>query len=191
LIFRTAAAPPADLAYACLRGRNWPWRQVSNLPIPTGKLETCRHGEARPSRPDKIPVRRFSDMATTSLSFVGDPGQRPAGAEEVIGLLEPFAEAPAVERPCDWDGMRKAALVLEVLRGRVTVAEVCERHRIAAAVLEGWQRRFLEAGERALDPKAPRDASAQLGELHAKIGAQAMEIETLRKRLAGLTAPGR
>jgi serine/threonine-protein kinase len=117
-----------------------------------------------------------------------DPRHRPASAEETIGLLAPFAVAPTELKPADWDGKPKAAVVLEVLRGQGTAAAVCARHGMSAGLLEAWQRRFLEGAERALDPKSASEQSAaeQLGELHAKIGAQAMEIEALKKRLAGL-----
>jgi serine/threonine-protein kinase len=121
------------------------------------------------------------------------PEERPASAEEVIALLQPFADVPKVEKPADWDGKRKAAVVLEVLRGRSTPAAACARHGLTAAELQAWQRRFLEAAERALDPKAAAEANAdeQLRELHSKIGAQAMELEALKKRLGGLNGKSR
>ena len=122
-----------------------------------------------------------------------DPDARPGSAEEVIALLEPFAAMPKVETPADWDGQRKAAVVLEVLRGQGTPADVCARYGLTAAELEAWQRRFLEAAAQGLDPKAAPDANAaeQLRELHAKIGAQAMELETLKKRLGTLNGKAR
>jgi serine/threonine protein kinase len=137
--------------------------------------------EARPEVPEAL-------AEVVDRLRARDPEERPANAEEVIALLQPFAEAPAADKPCDWDGKRKAAAVLEVLRGKRTAAAVCTRYGLAAAVLAGWRRRFLEAGERALDPKAAPEADVtdRLRELHAKIGVQAMEIEALRKRLAGL-----
>jgi serine/threonine-protein kinase len=116
-----------------------------------------------------------------------DPRERPTCTEDAIALLEPFAAAPTPVKPSEWDGKRKAALVLEVLRGQSKAEVVCSRHGLSAAELEAWQRRFLEAGERALDPNAAPDRAAeQLRELHAKIGAQAMEFEALKKRLSGL-----
>ncbi len=140
------------------------------------------------------PLRQARPDAPPALAEVADrlrardPLHRPASAEEVIALLEPFAVAPAEPKPAEWDGKRKAAVVLEVLRGQCTAAAVCARHGMSAGLLEAWQRRFVEGAERALDPKAVSDAAAadQLRELHAKIGAQAMEIESLKKLLARL-----
>ena len=114
-----------------------------------------------------------------------DPAARPATADEVITLLEPYLLSPS-DDPAGWDGRRKAALVLDVLQGKATAAEVCMRHCVGPAEFEGWHQRFLEGAEQALDPNAPQGANqARLRDLHAKIGAQAMELEALRKRMNG------
>jgi hypothetical protein len=60
---------------------------------------------------------------------------------------------------------------------------------VQIADFERWRQHFLEAGEQALDPEAAGQAtnSEVLRDLHAQIGAQAMEIQTLKKRLAGFS----
>ena len=77
-----------------------------------------------------------------------NPADRPGTAEEVIDLLEPFA----LDRddPMGWDGPRKAGLVLDVLRGKTTPAEVQQRWGLAPAELQRWQECFLAGAERAL-----------------------------------------
>jgi serine/threonine protein kinase len=114
-----------------------------------------------------------------------DPAERPASAEAVIALLEPFASQDAVDEPSHWSGRRRAALVMEVLQGRMTPAEVSHRHGLTAEEMERWQRRFLEGAEEALDPTLRQDGPAPevVRNLYAKIGAQAMEIEDLKKQL--------
>jgi serine/threonine protein kinase len=102
------------------------------------------------------------------------PEDRPTDAEEVIALLEPFAREPAVDDPEQWPAERKAAQVLEVLSGKAQPTPAAER----------WLRTFVDAGTRALDPDAA-DAAEQVKELHATIGAQAMEIERLKRKLKG------
>src|SRR5262249_31292986 len=114
-----------------------------------------------------------------------DPALRPATAEEAIALLEPFAASGARE-PKPWDAKSKAALVLEVLQGKTTAAEACAREGLAVEEVERWRQRFLEGAERALDPSA----DPTLQELHADIGAQAMEIKALKQQLVGITGRG-
>jgi serine/threonine protein kinase len=113
-----------------------------------------------------------------------DSAARPATADEVIALLEPFLHYRPDE-PEAWDGPLKASLVLDVLRGQTTAAAVCAQNRIAADEFERWRKRFVEAGARAFDPHGVNGeaVNGMLRDLHAKIGAQAMEIEALKARL--------
>jgi serine/threonine protein kinase len=114
-----------------------------------------------------------------------DPAERPASAEEAIVLLEPFAQKDAADDPSRWNGPHRAALLMEVIQGRLTPEEISERHGLAAEELEGWRQRFLEGAEQALDPtRRPNGPAPELlRDLHAKIGAQAMEIEQLKQQV--------
>src|SRR5262249_8844085 len=81
-----------------------------------------------------------------------DPKARPANAEEVISLLEPFARVLSPgEDGAHWDGRRRASLVLDVLRERISVAEACASGGISEAEFDRWQQRFFEGAARALD----------------------------------------
>jgi transposase-like protein len=46
-----------------------------------------------------------------------------------------------------WTGKRKAALVLEILQGKVTVAEASRRYDITPSQIESW----LEDGQRGME----------------------------------------
>jgi serine/threonine protein kinase len=109
-----------------------------------------------------------------------DPAARPASTDEAIALLEPFVHAAGPAAAVRWDGRRRASLVLDVLQGRLTAAEACSRNDLPAAEFERWRQRFLEGAEQALDPDA---SPATIRDLHAQIGAQAVEIESLKRRL--------
>jgi serine/threonine-protein kinase len=115
-----------------------------------------------------------------------DPAGRPASADEAIALLEPYAHKPSQPAPATWDGKRKAAAVLEVLQGRSLAADICVQFGLTLAEFEGWRRRFLEAAEQALEPDSVRQAinPETIRDLHAQIGAQAMEIQMLKRQLA-------
>ncbi len=115
-----------------------------------------------------------------------DPHDRPASADEVIALLQPYAASTtAASNPQDWDGRRKAALILEVLEHKTSLTEAAAAYGIAVEELERWRHRFLEGAARSLDPGTPEAIpdAATINALYAKIGAQAMEIELLKKRV--------
>jgi serine/threonine-protein kinase len=97
--------------------------------------------EARPDAPPAL-------AAIVDRMRARNAADRPATAEEVIELLEPFALAK--DDPQGWEGARKAALVLDVLSGKTTPAEVQQRWGLAPAELQRWQECFLAGAERAL-----------------------------------------
>jgi serine/threonine protein kinase len=114
-----------------------------------------------------------------------DPGARPATADETIALLEPFVRKTKDTDPTHWDPKRKAALVLEVLQGRTLATDACSRYGLAVSEFERWRQRFLEGAEQALEPGGDKQtvSSEMLRDLHAQIGAQAMEIQMLKRQL--------
>jgi serine/threonine protein kinase len=80
-----------------------------------------------------------------------EPAKRPARAEEAIALLAPFAGAAPDDRPGQWEGRHKAALVLEVLQGRTTAEEACQRYNLRPEEFKQWRQCFLEGATRALE----------------------------------------
>jgi transposase-like protein len=83
-----------------------------------------------------------------------------------------------------WTAGRKSAVVLDLIKGRTTPAEVARQHGLTVAEVETWLERFMEGGREFLRA-APRDAEARFEaerkELHAKIGEQALHIDLLKK----------
>jgi len=72
----------------------------------------------------------------------------------------------------------KIRIVLEGLRGEITIAELCRREGIAANVYYRWSKTFLEAGKNGLTKDTLRDAgSDEVKRLKA-------ENEDLKKALA-------
>lgn len=53
-------------------------------------------------------------------------------------------------RPRQWSSEEKTALVLTLLRGETTAAELCRRHGMSETSLYSWRERFLAAGQEAL-----------------------------------------
>jgi serine/threonine protein kinase len=110
--------------------------------------------------------------------------ERPACAADVITALEPYLGNTDREVVEPLTPKRLAEIVLELLQGKKKLEEVCAQHRLTPEVLASYQQRFVEGGEQALGlPRTNVAATEEIRELHAKIGAQQMEIESLRKQL--------
>jgi transposase len=55
----------------------------------------------------------------------------------------------------------KIRIVLEGLRGKQSISEVCRRERIAASIYYKWSKTFLEAGKNSLTRDTLRDATGE------------------------------
>jgi transposase-like protein len=93
-----------------------------------------------------------------------------------------------------WTAKRKAAVVMDLIKGLTTAAEVARKHGLTVAEVEGW----VEAGLQGLEDRLrsnPRDSQAEWEaerkELYAKIGELTLEKEILKKthRILGKDLP--
>ena len=93
-----------------------------------------------------------------------------------------------------WTAKRKAAVVLDLVRGKITPADAARQHGLTVAEIEQWKEDFLAQGPEALRSH-PRDREAQWEvekqRLHAKIGELALEVDVLKKvhRILGKDLP--
>ena len=53
----------------------------------------------------------------------------------------------------------KIRIVLEGLRGEISISELCRRESIAASIYYKWSKNFLEAGKNGLTRSTVRDAT--------------------------------
>ena len=85
-----------------------------------------------------------------------------------------------------WTAKRRAALVLEILKGNTTTAEAARTHGLTAAEVERWKERFLAGAENALRSR-PRDEEEQKDELirrlERKVGRMALELDILQEAM--------
>ena len=82
-----------------------------------------------------------------------------------------------------WTPTRKAALVLELLRGR-DAWELARRYELSQAQLFAWRDRFLQAGQAALrtrQGRAEQERDRQVRELERRVGQLTLENEILKK----------
>lgn len=87
----------------------------------------------------------------------------------------------------------KIRVVLDGLRGEVTISELCRREGIAESLYYSWSKEFLEAGKRRLAGDTARSATTsevkdlkrQAVELKEVVAEQALELRLLKKSMTG------
>lgn len=92
--------------------------------------------------------------------------------------------SPVLENFERWTAGRKAAVVLDLIKGKSTAPDIARQHGLTVAEVEAWLDRFMEGGKEFLRA-VPRDTEskfeAEKKDLHAKIGEQALQIDLLKK----------
>lgn len=82
-----------------------------------------------------------------------------------------------------WTARRKAAVVLDIVKGKTTAAEVARSHDLTLAEVEQWMEDFIAMGTEALRSH-PRENDAkhraEKKELLAKIGDLTMQMEVYK-----------
>jgi len=77
----------------------------------------------------------------------------------------------------------KLEIVLEGLKEKKPIAEICREHQISQTLYYRWRDKFLEAGKKGLLNRASDDNiyKAEIERLQKIIGKQAIRIEILKK----------
>ena len=79
-----------------------------------------------------------------------------------------------------WTARRRTALVLQLLRGEITVAEAARQHDIKSSDIEHWRETFLASGENGLKSRPKEELErkdAEIRKLKEKIGDLVMKQE--------------
>lgn len=93
-----------------------------------------------------------------------------------------------------WTAKRKAAVVLEMIKGHTTAAELARRHDLTVGEIERWRDDFITQGTEGLRSH-PRDLAeqheAERQKLLAKVGELTLHVDVLKKvhRLQGRDLP--
>lgn len=86
--------------------------------------------------------------------------------------------------PKRWTAKRRAALVIDILRGSTTVVEAARAHGLTVAEIEQWKERFLSGAENALRTR-PLDDEAfkeqEIKRLKQKVGELVMDLDILKE----------
>ncbi len=83
-----------------------------------------------------------------------------------------------------WTAGRKAAVVLDLIKGRTTPADVARQFNLTVAEVDGWVERFMDGGKEGLRA-VPRDVEArheaERKDLLAKVGELTLQVDALKK----------
>lgn len=86
----------------------------------------------------------------------------------------------------------KTKVVLEMLSGQKSGAEICREYGIGAPLLSSWESLFIErVGQVFQGDERSNSGQARTAELERLVGRQALEIEVLKKASSILAAPRR
>jgi transposase-like protein len=82
-----------------------------------------------------------------------------------------------------WTADEKLAIVMEGLKDKKSVADICREHKVSQTLYYKWRDRFLEGGRKALDHSATGEEAhrGEVEKLQRIIGKQAIQIEILKK----------
>lgn len=86
-------------------------------------------------------------------------------------------------RPKERSAEEKLGIVLNLLRGDATAAELCRRHGMSEGTLGKWRERFLSAGEAALASGRMKDSASRLLEQENLALKEALAESVLRHEL--------
>jgi len=93
------------------------------------------------------------------------------------------AEPEAIER---WTAQRKAAIILEILKGQISVPEAARKYGFTQGEYRKWADEFMRGGIDALKVNRKgleADHRAEVRRLQAKIGQLVMENEIAKEAL--------
>ena len=83
----------------------------------------------------------------------------------------------------------KAQVVLELVSGAKTSAELCRLHQLSPSLLAGWQEAFITRAATVFQAEEHRSAdAARVAELERLVGRQALDLEILKKASSLLPA---
>ena len=95
---------------------------------------------------------------------------------------------PRVRR--SFDAEFKARLVLELLTGSASQAELCRKHDLKPQLIAHWKAIFLDRLPLLFDGDGHNDQDqSRIAELEQLVGRQAYELEILKKASRLLTGP--
>lgn len=84
----------------------------------------------------------------------------------------------------------KAEVVLELITGQKSAAELCREHQLSSSLLTLWKQTYLDRLPVVFQPDEQHSAElTRIAELEQLVGRQALELEVLKKAHRRLPGP--
>jgi len=84
-----------------------------------------------------------------------------------------------------WTALRKAAVVIDIMKGKATATDIARQHDLTVGEVEAWIEKFLEGGREGLRA-VPRELEAKFDaerkDLLAKVGELTLQVDALKKK---------
>jgi len=90
-----------------------------------------------------------------------------------------------------WTAKTKAELVLSVLMGEKSQAEVCREHEISGGQFSNWKQQFLANADMIFTKPDKSQEQAEIAELERMVGRLTMQLEIAKKASSLLTSHSR
>ena len=97
-----------------------------------------------------------------------------------------YQEGVVVSENQRWTGKRKAEAVLDLIKGKVTLVDLCRANDLKQSDVEKWMDEIVKSGTQDLKSNAKdrlSEQEKQICELQQVIGKQAFHIRVLKKSI--------
>ena len=104
---------------------------------------------------------------------------------------QPAKADPEPEKFERWTAQRKAAIILDVLKGKISVPEACRKHGFTQAEFREWADEYHRAGVDGLKVNKKgieAEYRSEIKRLQAKIGELVMENEIRKEAMRPFTS---
>ena len=84
----------------------------------------------------------------------------------------------------------KTQIVLQLISGEKTRAELCREHKISSQQLGNWKKKFLDKASSVFeDNHQPNEEAERLADLERMVGKLTMQLEIAKKASSSLNLP--
>lgn len=83
----------------------------------------------------------------------------------------------------------KARVVLDVLSGARSPAEICRQHRLSPQLLNNWKRQLVDNAAKVFESAAGSAEAQRVAELERMVGRLTLQLEIAKKASSILASP--